>query len=782
MKKALIFITLVLAFCQTAIAQDAPALPKQVKVGKPELLKPLNGTYKRSDLEAEFCSGGKWGTKKMVKEFWMVRSDRNRNPLYADATKSRMLNSTLSFNERVVIAEVKGDMALVYTDEKMEHYPDIPSYAKSRGWIPMENLLLWDQCPTDQRGVQYKALISINLNKVSGGNEFKGKVYMDPVSTREPRDLLMDMNFYFIMKETRDGKRVLLCQNPTVFGNNLYGWVDNTAFSRWDQRACLEPNWDQDYADSHKGQDVSVYADQQMSSGNKVTSWEFGRPNGDNDRWNQYRMAPNQLRFPIIESVSETANWIHCTSFADRQGKANIDASSRNVTKDVDRMRQMRGQMNIILVVEATTEMKEVFPAIKKSIDKFGSFSGQGLKVKTGAVFYRTSSQGASGIETVSLTNYDDPQLKSKFNAAKADGRLSAKDRDVALSLAIEKAADVSVMGFNKDHNNLMLVIGSRGAPDSDTRLTNPALLKKLADNNVQVMSIQVMQNQTGSWVNFNDQMIDLIKMNVNKQYAAIGDRADFKQRPAGDGYNFFSTKNKNNKDKSVLFAQIRYSKELGKALSANEITKYIDNGVNKFAQTTTTWSEHLEEALGDIQFDPQFLEKYLGKTGYERWKKIKAISAFDGYTKRKDSNGGDYWHYILYLSGDELRKLLDDLKPAYETAKSNADDRKTYVNAMKAIVKAHLGQSDDKGIDAMNPDQLQELIYGLDVHTEMTNRRNLKEIGDPKVVTAIEFRKMLSKFSENYERLDRLFKDGYTYRVLMGKDYYYWIPIEDLP
>ena len=52
MKKALIFITLVLAFCQTAIAQDAPALPKQVKVGKPELLKPLNGTYKRSDLEA----------------------------------------------------------------------------------------------------------------------------------------------------------------------------------------------------------------------------------------------------------------------------------------------------------------------------------------------------------------------------------------------------------------------------------------------------------------------------------------------------------------------------------------------------------------------------------------------------------------------------------------------------------------------------------------------------------------------------------------------------------
>ena len=776
-----IFIIIALLCCQMLLAQ-APVLPKKVKVGKPKILKPLNGTYKREDLNREFCESSKWGTKETVKEFWRVFSDRNRNTLYADAEGTQQLSSTLSFGQQVVIAEVKGNMALVYEDPKMETFPIIPTYAKSMGWIPMENLLLWDKCPTDQRGVQYKALIAINLNKLRAGSAFESKYYEHPDNRDNPKDLLMDMNFYFIMKESSNGQRVLLCKNPTVFGNNLYGWIDDNAFSPWDQRACLEPNWDSDFAISHKGQEVGVYADQHLSSGNKVSSWKFGTPNGDKDRWNQYRMAPEQLRFPILEKPKEESNLIHCTSFANRLGQANFDAGSRSVTYDVERVRLMRRQMNVIFAIEATTEMQEILPAIKESVEKCRSFGGQGLKVQVGVVLYRGVSQGEDGLESVALTNYDDPLLLSKFDAGKANGKLTKKDRGVSLPIAIKKAADASFMGFNKDQNNLIIVIGSRGAPDTDTSLSDPVLRNQLVDNNVQIMSVQVVKNLSGTWVNFNDQMIDLIRSNVNNQYEAIGDKASFLQRSQGDGYNFYSQKNSRSKDKSVLFAQIRYSKEFGKALTSTEITKYIDNGINKFAETTATWNSHFEESLGNIQFDPQFLERYLGKTGYQRWEKVKAISAFDGYTHLKDLRGSDYWHYILYLSGDELRKLLDDLKPAYLAAKAQSDDRKPYVKAMKAIIKAHLGQGEDRGIDSMDADQLQELIYGLNVRTEMTNRRKLKEIQDPKDVTTIEFRKMLGKFCNNYEKLQTIYNDGYTYRVKMGLDYYYWIPIEDLP
>ncbi|MDE6279684.1 MAG: hypothetical protein K2M05_06890, partial [Paramuribaculum sp.] len=404
------------------------------------------------------------------------------------------------------------------------------------------------------------------------------------------------------------------------------------------------------------------------------------------------------------------------------------------------------------------------------------------LKVKVGAVLYRGSDQGDNGIEIVPLTNYDDQLLLSKFSSAKANGKLSGSVRDVALGKAINKASDPSLMGFNKDQNNLIVVVGSRGAPQNDSNIDNPEIKRRLLDNNVQVMSIQVMRNQSGTWVDFNDQMRDIILNNVNAQYAAIGDRADFKQRQQGDGYNFYSGKNSDDRNKSVLFAQIRYGKDLGKALTPSEVSKYLENGINKFAETTSTWNEHFEESLGNIQFDPSFLERYLGKSGYQKWQKIKAISAFDGYAIKKDGNGNSYWHYVLYLSDDELRKLLDDLKPAYLAAKAQSDDRKPYIDAMRAIVKAHLGQSDDKSIDSMDADQLQELIYGLDVHTDMTNRRRLKDIQDPRTVTPIEFRKMTDKFSKNYEKLQSIQNDGYTYRVKMGQNYYYWIPIEDLP
>lgn len=777
--KRLLTILVALIGWQFAAAQSAPALPKEVRVGKPAILKPAHGTYKRSALMREFHPGGKWGTKSTVKEFWKVYSDRNHNTLYADAKMTRKLSTMLAFGQPVVIAEVKGDAALVYEDPKMEHFPTIPSYAKSFGWIPMDNLLLWDKCPTDERGVQYKALIAKNLNKMTG-KEFTGKYYQSPTSRQNPKDLQMDMNFYFIMKETPDGSRALLCRNPSIFGNNLYGWVDDNAFSRWDQRACLEPNWDIQYVNSHKGQSVGVYQDQQLTS--KATSWEFGKSNGDKDRWNIYRMAPEQLRFPIVECVREDAKWIHCTAFSNPvTGKANYSPDNRRVTDDVERMRQMRTQMNVIIVAEAITEMKDIFPAIKKSIEKCGSFSNQGLKVKVGAVLYRSSAQGESGIEVVPLTSYNDQLLLSKFKPQKANGKFTNTKRDVALGAALNKASNPNLMGFNKDQNTLIIVVGSRGAPANDTKINSTQLKNQLKNNNVQVMSIQVKRGQSGPWAKFNDQMLDIIESNVNSQYAAIGDRSDFKQRRQGDGYNYYSKKNANDRDRSVLFAQIRYGKQ-NVSLPADDVTTYLDNGINKFAKTTDTWTDHFEESLGDIEFDPAFLKRYLGVTGYERWQKVKAISAFDGYTYKNDVNGKPYWHYVLYLSDDELRKLLEDLKPAYWAAKSKSDDRKPYVDAMRAIVKAHLGQSDDKGIDSMDADELQELIYGLDVHTDITNRRTLKDIQDPRTVTLIEYSQMLKKFSSNYEKLQSIHNDGYTYRVKMGQNYYYWIPIEDLP
>ncbi len=65
MGKCIFFSLMFFLSCNCPSIAQLPQLPKQVKVGKPEILKPKSGTYKRDDLEKEFQLGSKWGTKKL---------------------------------------------------------------------------------------------------------------------------------------------------------------------------------------------------------------------------------------------------------------------------------------------------------------------------------------------------------------------------------------------------------------------------------------------------------------------------------------------------------------------------------------------------------------------------------------------------------------------------------------------------------------------------------------------------------------------------------------------
>ncbi len=788
--KRVLFVIALFWSLQYMMAQNAPSLPKQATVYKPAVLKPSSGsTYKKTDLERELCSENKWGLKKTVKEkereFWCVYSDRNNNPLYGDVAGTQKLTTSLGFKDAVIIADIKNNMALVYLDPKMGKWPNISEKAKSLGWIPMENLLLWDICPTDERGVQYKALIAIHLNELKG-KVFEGVFYEDPVSTDNPKNLQMDMKFYFRMKESDDGQRTLLSTSPSDQSNGLYGWVDKSSYTNWDQRACLEPNWDNNYATKHENFEVRVYSNENMENSDIVTRWRYGEPNGDKDRTSRYRMAPAQLRFPILGQINEEINLIHCTSFSSKLGNnmANFDSDSRSIIEDVDVVRKMRRQMNIIFVVEATAEMQEVLPAIKESVMKCQNYYGQGLKIQVGVVLYKGVDMGEDGIEIVALSDFDDPLLISMFDSKNAESKLSARERDVSLALAIEKATDPVLMGFNKNQNNLLLVIGNRGASDEDSPVFESDQLQDvLYDNNIQIMSVQLKrQGGNSSWGNYYDQMSELIRINVNRQYASIGDNARFvshsNDKKEADGHDFISTKNK---EKSVLFAQMRFPLS-GKELTPIEITQYIDDGINMFAVAAQNWNSYFEQSLGKIDFDPAFLKNYLGEDGYKSWEKVQAISAFDGYTKKIDPDGEEYWHYILYLSTQELETLLSKLKGAYEVAKKQEDNRKPYVEAMREIIKTQLGQQKDKSIDTMSADSLQKLIYGLNVHTDITNLRSLKEIQDQRVVTTVEYKKMLKKFSDNYKKLEDILHENYRYKTDIGKESYYWVPIEDLP
>ena len=255
--------------------------------------------------------------------------------------------------------------------------------------------------------------------------------------------------------------------------------------------------------------------------------------------------------------------------------------------------------------------------------------------------------------------------------------------------------------------------------------------------------------------------------------------------RPKNDGYNYIETKkNKGNEQSSVFFAQVRYSPTNTRPLAPAEVTRYIDNGIAKFINTSDTWIKHFEEAISDFSIDSQFLKNYLSEKAYKGVQSRKGIVAVESWAPIKDSGGNDYWNYVLYISEEELGSLLDELKGLREEAgKDNPNhDRTVFVDAMRALVKAHLGQNDDKGIDDMSEDELQRAIWGINVQTKMNNRINLKRLLDKEKTKLPEYKKMLDDFKKRYDKLLKYKQEGYIYTLKTPNNKYFWIPIDELP
>lgn len=784
MKKILLFLACILC-CTLMVRAQAPKLPEKVRAMCPQILDGTKLPKMDEDLYSRFTSGtnSKWGQDKTVKKLWVVYSDRADNPTYTDSKKTRKLG-TLNFGQEVCIAEIVGDMALVYEDSR-KNFPNIPTTISSKGWVPMDKLLLWSKCPTDTRGVQLKALIAINLNKTSEKSKFKSVKLQNPDEMGKSSAISMDMNYYYIMKETPDQEWALLCTGADFNQQTLYGWVHKTAYTIWNQRTCLEPNWLTKYVGSHIGGKTYVYDDEGRSK--IVTEWEFGNKNNDNDEMYQYRMTPSLLRFPVLGKANDNG-MIHCTAFADKTGSANAASNFENVTENVNRKRDAMRQMNVILAVEASAMMSKFFPAIKDALATCSDYAKQGLNVQVGLVLYRNSPTGIAQSDVIPLCNYNDAKLMSKLQASVANTRLTG-EQNVSLAQAIETAANGSKMGFQKDQSNLVLLVGYHGTDEKTWQEEN--LLKTLKSNDIQLASIQIMRNESGSCARYLDLIESLVKKNVEAQYKSIGAEAKFSLAKNNDGYLFSSSKKDNdNTNYNSQFASVRFNPTMKQEMQPSELTKYIINAINGFSKSINNKSVVLEKSLANINFYPEFLMKHLGEKEYKRWETQKAISAYSGYARIKDLGDNDEWRPIIYLSYDELKELIQNLEGVSNAQKTRNSDRNIFVNAIKELLKKQLGGSiSDKEIQELKTEELENAIYGI-VNIPSENMRftkhSLKDLMNRKVVSDEEYFDILDNFNKKYQKLKGYLR-GYKYCLEVGNEKgakmrYYWIPLEDLP
>lgn len=796
-------------------------LPATIEIRKPKLLQ--NPIVKESEI-TKFQTSGKWGQDDVAADrLWEVYSDRANNKTYMSPSMGSPLCGSLQFNQKVRIARIENGFALVYHDPKTDG-TRYSNEAKSLGWIPMRHLLLWEHCPVNNHEIYRKALLTVNVDKVHNKQDLKraGYVYADPARAVKLGQIVTDLKFYYVMKKDPSTGLVLLAYSYSLIGASnkmLYGWVEPNAFVAWNQRSCLEPNWEEDLVEefnSPRGKKYPIYFEPIMTSASIGSYYMYGVQNPDETKYSpyRYRMQPEKVRFPILDNDSKNDALYKLTSFGLGGRKVVNSASDSKEAIEIERKAQELTQkmqnINLIFVIDGTASMKQYFLSVKGAIQEgLKYFNDKKYKPRVGIVIYRDYADGNALIETLPLV--DPARSATQLNSFLDNvGRLgygaksapTDKSYAEALYVGINAGLDAQKMGYDKDQANLMIVVGDCGNAVDDARApAKEDIIKKLIDNNIQLMSHQVRRNSKNSsaWQLFNTQMIELVVKNMEGQYSSVGSKPKFVARKDGIGYDVGNAFND-----TYFFGSIRLAKEQNSEMDPRALTDLIEDNIGSFAQYAERMYELYqnmvngygfiggETSAGNTEMSENIFINRLGlsRDEFERFKDSGASMAYSGYAPKYDSQGRPYWKPVVLLSGEELSHLIKRLEPAYEVAKkgnidgNNRDLRKRYIDALRGIVKALISDISDDKINDMSLDEVSNIIHGLNESSTALQSYTLAQLAEPQIVKAEEFRGMLSDFKQKVDGLKFILSNkNYKYKFEQNVELsYYWIPIEDLP
>lgn len=799
MKLKSIIATFIFAFATLSAYADI-TLPPKCEVALPRVLSTPLIEQRAID---DFLKKGKWGQNDTRDNYWQVYSDREGNVTYRDPDTKSLKCTTLKLNESLRIAKIVNGFALVYVEHQKTSFPQI-SKADVKGWVPMSHLLLWTSCPTDKIGVYQKALPIINVDKVDKSKE--GEIalcYNNPEDKTAFTKINSGVNFYFIMKRDPNGL-VLLSREAKLKGRTdqvLLGWVSPVSFVNWNQRVCLEPNWDIEAGTYFEEHHVEIPVYNQKGLKDRICTMPAGKKNTYPGREEtRYRMYGESMRYPVLPGGTDDRSIYKITAFCTPDGKGHVARGDDGHTGQAEIETRLKdlSTVNLLIVIDGTSSMKGYFEAVQKQImaaNAFFSAQSANNNVRVGIVIYRDYPDGKYVAQHLPLRpcSSNDKELKEFLETGGGYGiRSVAKTAEEAMFNGINMALDSKLMGYNAQQSNLMFIIGDCGNALDDKKFTEEQLIKKVFDNKVEISSFQVYNAPSQPYKLFVQQTSNIIMKSLARLYGDENYKAS-KWREVQNGYEYAVSKSSNiNK---YYMGNLRYAAN-GEKMNISTLLNLMQDSFTEFSKTT-------EKKKGGVENAPSFLGMYADQSITEMTAGAKAEMTFyhtifspealktitrenmllakEGYTAVHDKESGyDYWKPVIYISQDELNNLMATFQPVM--AATDSEDRMPYVNAMKQVAQTIAGNS-DADVSGMTDKEIRALIAGLDAQSAaMQSGHTLGQILDPKVVKPGDYKKMMQDFKSKYRKLENLVTGGYPFSAERNGSRWYWIPVEDLP
>lgn len=779
--KRIAVIALFVLFCLSAFSQPHMT---EVKVSYPKLFQ--KAIIQEEDIR-KFYAEGKFGQNVKSGKHWVAYSDRTNNKLYKEPSSSSATVGFLEFNEKVRIADIsKNGYALVYSEPvEGERFPNISSRAVMRGYVHINNLLLWHTCPANEFNIYNKALLCVNLDKKQHNT---GKLYGNPNDKSVFERLETDMTFYFIMK--RENNMALLAKEYSMDGRNsqlLKGWVNEDSFVPWDQRSCLEPTWDtRDVPELASAKaSLRIYNEDDIAmKQTPVIDNPFTTEVTGENRY-MYRWAPDNLRFPILKTITTAQNdtIYKCSTFGVSGESSQRLMSLDNKHSLKEEIVRELSNIDIAIVIDGTSSMEPYFPAVKKAIreaERF--FEADHFRIRVGLVIYRDYIDGdGNAVEVYPFTDSKSARLSQILDTGGSYGIKSSgrdKTHEEALYLGLDTALEK--LKFNSKHSNLLFLVGDCGNDRKDTRFNRDDIVKKFVDLNVHFMGFQVRYGTEEAFATYNDQVKYIMRNSLLKKYQALDNTSAVQWKQTSKGIELV------NNHQSTLFVGAHYQPSRGQVMETSTLTDLIGDAIVVCKNSISAQQQAIRNGGGfkgntfvkGFKIDENFAKQRLGDD-YDELSGSNLMS-FQGYTRKRVGSRNIY-KPVLFISAPELEALLKQLEPV-NAAAADANDRAPYITAMKSlIISLSPGLTEDQ-INNMDINLVMSMVMGLNETPDALKKYTLTDIGSTKRVSPAEYRSLVKRFSDRYRYLRRISSTGYKYTYKVEDLKYYWLPIEYLP
>ena len=781
-----------------------PKLKGTVSVAKPAALD--RDILRESETGAVLKAPYGQDSRKSGGSYWVVFSDRKGNPVYSEPGGKNKIGE-LKYGEKLRIAEIQNDYALVYYDPKND-FPRISASAECKGWIPMQNLLLWEKGLSDDIGISQKAVICADLDQKGKLKNIEGRKRYNSPTGSEGLNLPTDMHFYYILK--RSGDRVLLGNNADINNDrDLFGWVDDGAFVPWNSRTCLEPTWDIDDVEYFTSKQIQwqVYTNKDLKgtapSGDVFSTAIRKRTETAPNFVNEYKyrtMPVAYLRYPILDGGDE--NIYHCTTFGTLNAGKTVSKKPAANTIDADRERARRllaerQKVNIVIVIDGTSSMKPYFNSVKKALNEVDKFFDNS-KVNVGVMIYRDKEDNPYVTECFPATGgFTEPKNQNLRKWLDSGGKYGVKSvatgNQESVFYGIDKAID-QFFPESKDmklQSNIMLVIGDCG-DNGKFKITRESLIEKLAAQNIALMGFQVTNKGTSDYDSFNEQIMFLMRSSVQKRYDNVSSKPQKimpKRLENGRGYDM-----NNSEGLNLYLGMHRYNPIRNKPMLEEDLTNSIEDILGIWRRSVdyltvlggniVDYGEQESLAEDDVVGSQLKMDAIVAMLGgdremVERLKKQNALLSFRGYAKRQQDTR-DLFKVIVFFPAKELNNLVRDLEKVYEAAQSESADRKPYYDAMMSLARTAVAQD---RINTVSYYEILAKVFGL-VNYKPKHGYTLDDIVDPNVVPYKEYRKIVKEMQRSVETLKNVTSVEYPFLLTYSgnNDKYYWLPSEYLP